>query len=77
MPTFAGSFRSLLLTPRLAEVTFAKRGFRPLRRRGEALESIPRLLSADLSGHRRAQPVGGRAAVGGGGPELRGFACEA
>src|ERR1017187_6702521 len=78
MPTFAGSFRSLLLTPRLAEVTFAKRGFPAapddvVRR----LESIPQTVICGFEwgiDARNQWEVERRLAVVD--PELRGFACE-
>jgi len=78
MPTFTGSVRRLLMTPELAEVTFARRGF-PMAPPAatQRLEAIPQAVicgfewgidSRDMwEVERRLDQVDA---------ELRGFACE-
>ena len=79
MPTFAGSLRRFVLTPKLTEVTFAKRGFPdpPPAAVRERLEAIPQAVICGFEWgidarsvweiERRLDMVDA---------ELRGFACE-
>jgi enediyne biosynthesis protein E2 len=78
MPTFLGSVRSLVMTPSLSEVTFAKRGFQVQASAAtEQLEHIPQTVICGFEWgidatslwelERRLQVVE---------PELRGFAYE-
>jgi enediyne biosynthesis protein E2 len=78
MPTLIGSVRRLLLTPQLAEVTFAKRGF-PAVPSGQTqrLEAVPQAVICGFEwgiDSRDQWEVERRLAMVD--DELRGFACE-
>jgi hypothetical protein len=78
MPTLIGSMRRFVLTPQLADVTFAKRGF-PAASSGQAqqLEAVPQAVICGFEWGidcRDQWEVERRLAMVD--PELRGFACE-
>lgn len=78
MPTFAGSVRGLLMTPRLEEVTFARRGFAGAPPNVvQRLEAIPEAVVCGFEwgiGSRGLWEVERRLNMVD--AELRGFACE-
>ncbi len=77
MSTLLGSVRRLVLAPSLAEVGFARRGFRVVPTAAAALEAIPQAV---VCGFEWGIDSGGlwelERRLGLVEPELRGFACE-
>jgi hypothetical protein len=78
MPTFTGSLRRLVLTPQLAEVTFAKRGFPPAPpEAAQRLEAVPQAVICGFEwgiDARDQWEVEQKLALID--AEMRGFACE-